>query len=459
MKILITGATGLIGSEIGKALSQSGHELCVVSRSRARAREILTYDAEIIEHDLSQQALPSEAFTGIDTIINLIGESIDGRWTSQKKADILSSRRKASENLLKNCPSSVKTILTSSAVGYYGDRGEEIVHEESTLGTGFLSEVCREWESAFIKQMQNKDRRVVIFRLGVVFSRKGGALKKMLTLFLNQRGGRLSTGRQWMSWVSLPEVVNVFCSALDDVHYEGVVNLVSPEPVTNAELTDMLSDILSSKQMPAAPAPVLKAVLGEMSHLLLDSTRVSPRKLRACGYHFIDIDLKSFLVKELLPYNEGYSFFSAEQFVPHAIDEVFDFFSDYRNLEKLTPKFLKFHVESISTPEVQDQSVIEYKLKLHGLPVRWKTLIEVWEPPQRFVDRQISGPYKDWQHEHTFSEVPGGILLQDEVRYKLPMGGLGSFVAGSLVAHDVESIFSYRRKIIAELFWPPEAAH
>jgi uncharacterized protein (TIGR01777 family) len=454
MKILITGATGLIGSEVGKALSQQGHQIRIVSRNAARAREMLCYSAEIVEHDLSRQELPPEVFDGVASIINLIGESIDGRWTTQKKKDILDSRRKASEHLLKNCPESVKSILTASAVGYYGDRGEDIVHEESHSGKGFLPEVCREWENAFMNESEK--RRVVIFRLGVVFSRKGGALKKMLSLFQNQRGGRLASGQQWMSWVSLPEVVRVFCTALEDLHYSGVVNLVSPEPVTNAELTDMLCDILGSVRMPPAPRSALKVVLGEMSRLLLDSTRVSPRKLRAFGYHFLDVDLKTFLLKELLPYNDAYGFYSAEQFVPGSLSEVFDFFSDHKNLEKLTPEFLRFHVESISTPEVQEQSVIEYKLKLHGLPVRWKTLIEVWQPPRHFVDRQISGPYKDWQHEHTFTEVPGGVLLKDDVRYKLPLGVLGSFVAGALLARDIDSIFSYRRKTIAELFWPPD---
>lgn len=144
--------------------------------------------------------------------------------------------------------------------------------------------------------------------------------------------------------------------------------------------------------------------------------------------------------------------FETSQFVPRPLPEVFDFFSDPKNLEKITPPFLNFRIVAMSTPEIQQGSIIDYQLKIHGVPAKWKTLIEKWEPNSEFVDTQLKGPYKLWHHTHRFEAVAGGTMIFDRVNFRLPFGFIGALIAGAFVQNDVKEIFAYRRKVIAETF-------
>lgn len=447
MKILITGGTGLVGQAVGQKLTELGHEVVVVSRSKQKAKESLTYLAEIIECDLNTTSLQKTNFNGVDAIINLIGETIDGRWTAAKKENILRSRVTTAKHLLENCPLTVKVVLTASAQGFYGDRGSEELTEDSTAGSDFLAQVCQEWENVFKNAVK---QRLVIYRFGLVLSRKGGVLNKLVHLFQKNLGAVLGNGQQWMSYISLDDLVSLIIEGLTNTHYTGVINAVNSHPVTNAEFTQTLAQQLGTLQLPAVPQLVLKTVLGEMSSLVLSSARVKSKKMMQFKFHCNDVSLKEFLKTELEIYRRHESVYLTEQFVPAHIESVFAFFAEAHNLERLTPDFLNFRIVKMSTDQIQKGSLIDYKLKVHGVPIGWRTHIDSWSPPHTFSDTQTKGPYKLWHHTHRFKQVKGGTLMIDEVRYKLPLRVLGTLVAGSFVEKDIQTIFDYRRKVIAQ---------
>ena len=449
MKILMTGGTGLIGQEVGKKLVALGHEVTVVTRNSKTARQNLSFKASFVECDLNENPLSAIDFNGIDAIVNLLGESVDGRWTESKKKSIYDSRINSAKNLLKNCPENLKCVVTASAIGIYGDRADEEVNENSFIGNGFLADVCKDWEREFSENVKSK---LVILRIGLVLSRKGGALKKLVNLFLNNMGANLSNGKQWMSWVSLEDLSDLFVEAVVGLKMQGTYNAVNESAVTNAEFTEALCKELNVIKLPSVPSFVLKTVLGEMSNLVLASAKVKPQRLlQELSYQFNHTKLDSFFSEELAVHKEGHSLFYAEQFIEASIESVFNFFGDAYNLEKITPKMLNFKIKQVSTAKIEKGTLIDYQLKIRNLPVYWQTLIAEWQFPHKFVDTQLKGPYKFWYHTHSFKKVDGGVLMIDEVRYKLPLGFLGRLVAGYLVDADVNSIFKYRREVISEL--------
>jgi hypothetical protein len=271
----------------------------------------------------------------------------------------------------------------------------------------------------------------------------------MLPLFRLGAGGRLGSGRQWMSWIHVDDLVDLFARAVVDARVTGVVNGVAPRPVTNAEFTRILGRTLRRPAIVPAPAFALRLALGEMSAILLASQRVVPRVARELGVRVQHDDLASALADLCADDGETLAF---EQWVPRAPDDAFAFFCDPHNLERITPDFLRFRVLATSTPRIERGTRIDYRLSLHGIPLRWRSRIDEWEPGRRFVDSQVRGPYARWHHTHTFEPRDGGTVLRDEIRYALPLGGLGALVAGARVDRDVHAIFAYRRRKIAELF-------
>lgn len=449
MKILMTGGTGLIGQEIGKKLVAEGHEVAVVTRNRKTALQTLSFKSTFIECDLNTNALSSSDFKGIDVIVNLLGESVEGRWSDEKKKLIYNSRINTAKNLLQNCPESVKTVITASAQGIYGSRAGEEINESSFIGSGFLADVCKDWEREFSEQVKS---RLVIFRIGLVLSRKGGALKKLVNLFLNNLGANLASGDQWMSWISLEDLSDLFVKAIVDSQMQGVYNAVNNSPVTNSEFTKALCAELNVLKLPNVPSFVLKTILGEMSELVLSSAKIKPQKLlQEFNYQFKHNDLAKFFEEELKVHRGGHSLFYAEQFIESSAEKLFNFFGDANNLGKITPKILNFKIKNVSTEKVQKGTLIDYELKIRFIPVFWRTKIATWDFPHQFIDTQLKGPYKFWHHTHTFKKVEGGILMIDEVRYRLPMGLLGRLVAGYFVDADVNGIFKYRREVISQM--------
>ncbi len=446
MKILITGATGNLGNKVGFELKKMGHDIVVLSRSEKSAKEKLTFPAEIICKNLATQALAADDFKGIEAVIHLMGETVDGRWSAAKKNDIISSRIESSKNLLMNMPTTVQTVISASAQGFYGDRKNQVMTEANEKGTGFLADVCDQWENPF-RQIQ---QRTVQLRIGIILDPQSGALKKMIPLFQKNLGASLGTGQQYMSWISIEDMTAVVLHSLFNKSLSGPVNCSTINPVQNSEFTKFLIQNLGTIQLPNVPEFMLKILFGEMHSILTGSIQMSPNKLIESGFKFKYTELQNYFESVLVDYINGQSVMYSLQFLPFDQKKVFDFFSEARNLESITPQNLNFKIINVSTPEITEGTLIDYKLKIHGVPVSWKTLISEWDVPNKFIDQQLKGPYSVWHHTHEFHSFFGGTLMIDRVKFKLPMGTLGNMVAGTFVQSDVENIFKYRRSVIAE---------
>jgi uncharacterized protein (TIGR01777 family) len=283
MEILISGASGLIGSKLSPALTSAGHHVRHLVRSKAKA------SAADVVWDPKADVLDSVALRGIEAFIHLAGENIAGRWTAAKKAAIRDSRVRGTRILaeaISRMDRPPKVLICASAIGYYGDRGDEALTESSAPGAGFLPEVCKEWEAA-AKPAADKGIRTVSLRFGVVLSPEGGALKKMLFPFKMGGGGVMGSGKQYWSWVDIDDVVGAAMYALSNDKLSGPVNVVSPNPATNREFTKALGKALSRPTIVPMPAFAARLAFGEMGDaLLLASANVKPAKLQESGYAF-----------------------------------------------------------------------------------------------------------------------------------------------------------------------------
>jgi uncharacterized protein (TIGR01777 family) len=304
MKIYVSGASGLIGSALVADLSAAGHTVQRLVRHRE-----LAVGGDVYWNPAAGE-LERAAVAEADAIVNLAGESIAaGRWTARQKRAILESRVNATRTIaeaLSRPDGRPKILVNASAIGYYGDRGDELLDENSPSGSGdFLSEVCRQWEAAAAPAARG-GARVVLARIGVVLSRQGGALAKMLTPFRLGLGGRAGSGRQYMSWIALTDVVGAVTACLVDDKLSGPVNIVAPEPVTNHEFTKTLGRVLRRPTIVPLPAPIARLALGQMAdELLLASQRVQPAKLLVAGYAFKFPQLERTLRMTLFPWAEG----------------------------------------------------------------------------------------------------------------------------------------------------------
>jgi len=276
MKIAVTGSTGLVGSALIPLLESAGHEV-------VRLRRPAQWDPE-------KGAADPSAFGGVDAVVHLAGENIaGGRWTAARKERILNSRVKGTKLIaetLGNLPKPPQVLVSASAIGYYGDRGSELLREQSPPGTGFLPDVCRQWEAA-TDAATRKGIRVVHLRTGIVLSGKGGALRKMLLPFKLGVGGKIGSGEQYWSWISIDDHCAAILHCIQASSLHGPVNSVSPSPVTNLEFTKALGRVLGRPVIFPLPAFAARLVLGEMSDpLLLASARIEPSKLMASRFIF-----------------------------------------------------------------------------------------------------------------------------------------------------------------------------
>lgn len=242
--------------------------------------------------------LPPDSVSGFDAVIHLAGESIVGRWTAGKKQRIRDSRTQGTGHLaqaLVEAPQRPRVFISASAIGYYGDRGDEILREDSPSGGGFAAEICRQWEAA-TQPARKAGMRTAQMRFGVVMSADGGALPKMLPPFRLGLGGRLGTGHQWWSWVAVQDAVGAIDHVLNHDALQGPVNTVAPNPVSNAEFTKTLASIISRPDLFPMPAVAVRLVFGQMgTELFLASQRVEPAKLIGSGYQFRYPDLRQTL--------------------------------------------------------------------------------------------------------------------------------------------------------------------
>ncbi|HXG18622.1 MAG TPA: TIGR01777 family oxidoreductase [Methylomirabilota bacterium] len=284
MNIAVTGASGLIGSALVPFLTAGGNQVMRLVRSSVRAA------ADEAQWDPERGLADLKRLEECDAVVHLAGVNIaGGRWTPERKRLIRESRVHGTRTLceaLARLSRPPKILLCASAIGYYGDRGAEVVDEGSAAGKGFLAEVCQAWEEA-TRPAQEKGIRVVLARLGVVLTPAGGALAKMLLPFQLGLGGVIGDGAQYMSWIALDDVIGAFHHALVSAELHGPVNVVAPSPVTNREFTKTLGRVLRRPTLLPLPACAARLVLGEMAEaLLLASTRAAPKRLLAAGYRF-----------------------------------------------------------------------------------------------------------------------------------------------------------------------------
>lgn len=288
MRVIITGGSGLIGRELTKRLSADGHEVIILSRSPERVTGLST-NARAVKWDAHTAEGWGHLADGASAIINLAGASIgDGRWTDERKKIIVQSRLNASAAVVeavKAAENKPDVVIQASAVGYYGDRGDEILTETSAPGQDyFLSDVCVQWEKAI--QPIADEVRLVIVRTGVVLTTKDGALPKMLTPFKLFAGGPFGDGQQWFPWIHIRDEVSALEFLLKNEACTGVYNLSAPGIMTNKQFAKVLGKVLNRPAFVPAPAPALKLVLGEMSALVLDGQRAVSQKLQDSGFTF-----------------------------------------------------------------------------------------------------------------------------------------------------------------------------
>jgi len=287
MRVLINGATGLIGAALCKSLRDDNHTLVVLSRSSTKPSGLP--GVESYQWDPQSGPPPQAAFQGADAVVNLAGEPLDAhRWNDEQKKKIRESRVITTQKLvdaMRSNDSKPAVFVSGSAVGFYGDRGDELLDEASAAGSGFMSDVCQDWEREATRPTEF-GIRVVQVRTGVVLSATGGALKKMVAPFKLGLGGRLGSGKQWFPWIHIEDIARIFHHAIVTTTLNGPINGVAPEPVTNAEFTRQLARALHRPAIFPVPETALRVLIGEMAEVLFASQRVVPKVAQSYGYNF-----------------------------------------------------------------------------------------------------------------------------------------------------------------------------
>jgi uncharacterized protein (TIGR01777 family) len=293
MNVFVTGASGLIGKALSERLRAEGHTLTAMVRGEPKPGEVRWTPGKTL--DLS-------VFANADAVVNLAGKSVATRWSPKAKKEILDSRVEGTKTISDAVAASFRrtgkpgVLVSASAIGYYGIRGDEVLAESSARGTGFLTDVCVAWEAA-AQSARDAGVRVVHPRIGVVLSKDGGALAKMLPIFKLGGGGKLGDGKQWWSWIAIDDVVGAILFALTNPKVTGPVNLTAPKPVTNAEFTKVLGKVMHRPTAVAVPVAALRIAMGSetAAETALASVRVLPNRLLEYGYEFRHADLREAL--------------------------------------------------------------------------------------------------------------------------------------------------------------------
>lgn len=287
MKVLITGVTGLVGAPLSRTLQASGHSVVGLSRNGPGARARLPWLEQAFSWDLMAGAPPPEAFDGVDAVVHLAGEPVAGRWTAAKRERITESRVTGTRNLVRGLKEALphpKVLVSTSALGYYGNCGDDVLTEAAGPGNDFLADVCVRWEEEAV-HAEDFGMRVVRLRSGHVLSPKGGALGPLVMLAKWGLNGPLGSGRQWWPWAHIEDAVGLRVHALEN-EVSGAVNAVSPEPVRQKEFAQALGRVLHRPAFLPAPSLALKLMLGQFSSELLSSRRLVPEAALASGYQY-----------------------------------------------------------------------------------------------------------------------------------------------------------------------------
>ncbi|MEJ7600785.1 MAG: TIGR01777 family oxidoreductase [Kofleriaceae bacterium] len=474
----MTGATGFIGRALCLRLARDGHQVTAWVRDRERARGVLGPDCGLIE--VGDPGGVARAAASVDAIVNLAGEPIMGhRWTRARKQRLHDSRLGPTRAMVEVVRAAVRlgrapALISASAVGWYGDRGDEVLTERSTPGDGFAADLCQAWEAAALEA--SSVTRVVLARIGIVLGREGGALASLLPLTRAMVGGPIAGGAQWTPWIHLDDVVEALVHLVVTPTITGAVNLVGPNPVRQREFAHAIGRAVGKPAVVPAPRFALKLVLREAAFVLLMSQHARPDALLASGFAFRFTDLDEALHD--LTSSPGVAIRRLERDEAPASDyvrarrpryvlvartevaaplaEVFPFFSSAENLQLLTPPGMAFQIETPRPIAMADHTTIDYRLKILGVPAWWQTVIERWVSPQHgeamFVDAQHRGPYRAWWHEHHFHAHGERTVMEDVVYYAPPFGVIGAIANKLLVASQLRRIFGYRTAAIRQRF-------
>jgi uncharacterized protein len=299
MRVTVTGAGGLIGSRLVEALGARGDEVTVLSRDPARASRKLGVTAEAWQ-PLDERA-PVHALAGRDAIVHLAGERVDQRWSDESRRAILASRQIGTRNVVEGLRAAEphpEVLVSASAVGYYGPRGDEVLDESAAPGDDFLARVCSAWE-AEAERAEELGMRVVRVRTGVVLDRRGGALARMLTPFRLGVGGPVAGGDQWLPWIHADDLVGLYLAALDGERWSGPVNASAPEPVRNGDFSRALGRALRRPAVLPVPGAALRLLYGDMAEIVTEGQRAVPRRAQELGYEFRHADLDAALREAL----------------------------------------------------------------------------------------------------------------------------------------------------------------
>ena len=301
MRVTITGATGLIGPRLVRALLERGDEVTVLSRDPGKARRALPGVEAAAWPDPSAQPAPAAALDGRDAVVHLAGEPVAQRWSKDVKRRILESREQGTRNLvagMRAAAQSPRVLVSSSGVGYYGPRGDERIAEDTGPGGDFLSQVCVAWEREALAAAE-LGARVVVVRTGIVLDPEGGALETMLPFFKAGVGGPVAGGKQYMPWIHLDDLIGIYLRALDDETWSGPVNGAAPEPVTNKEFSRTLGRVLRRPAFAPVPRLAIKTLYGEMAEIVAEGQRAVPERPLALGYGFRHSELEPALREAL----------------------------------------------------------------------------------------------------------------------------------------------------------------
>jgi uncharacterized protein (TIGR01777 family) len=472
MRIVVSGATGLIGRALVLHLIGRGDHVTAWVREPARARGQLGPEVTLIA-TADREAL-ARAVAGADAVIHLAGLPIVGaRWTARRKRALTESRVSTAASLVEAIaarprPRPLPVFVSASAVGFYGDRGDVVLDERAARGDGFAAELCADWEQA-AEAARGAAARVVRARIGIVLARGGGALAPLAKLGRLGLGGPIAGGDQYVPWIHLDDVVRAIAHALDTPSLDGAVNVVGPAPVRQRELAAAIGRALGRPAFVPAPRLAVRAILGEAASVLIASQRAVPARLVASGFAFTFASLDAAL-HDLLRADHGVAIrrvrrdevpavdylarrrpayvLRARTVLDRPIDEVAPFFAAAENLELITPPDLSFAIATPTPIAMRAGATIDYRIALAGVPMRWRTVIERWEPGRLFVDAQHRGPYRAWWHEHRFTPDGGRTIMEDVVYYAPPLGVLGRLANRAFVARMLRAIFAYRAQAV-----------